>query len=84
MSQELAFSDLWVDFLPSNGRRRGRDTHKYTLFGGSRGQGKSCWLRWYLIRFCCAVRRGLRGVRVMLGCENYPALDDRHLSKIQN
>ena len=26
------------------------DRHKYTLFGGSRGPGKSYWLRWYLVR----------------------------------
>lgn len=84
MSQELAFSDL-CGFSPKQWQATGvADTHKYTLFGGSRGPGKSYWLRWYLIRFllCCAAR-GLRGVRVMLGCENYPALDDRHLSKIQ-
>lgn len=57
--------------------------HTYTMFGGSRGPGKSYWLRWallwYLLRFHAA---GLRGVRVGLFCEDYPSLTDRQISKI--
>jgi len=61
------------------------DTHRYTLFGGSRGPGKSWWLRRYLLRFLIKSYEilGLRGVRVMLACEDYPALRDRHLSKVE-
>ena len=61
------------------------DTHRYTLYGGARGPGKSFWLRWWLLRYVVEAFRvlGLRGVRVMLACEDYPALQDRHLSKIQ-
>lgn len=60
------------------------NTHRYTLFGGARGPGKSYWLRWYCVGFLLdCFRRGLRGVRIMLACEDYPSLYERQLSKIQ-
>ena len=61
------------------------DSHRYTLFGGSRGPGKSYWLRWYLVRFLilAAGELGLRGMRVMLACEDYPSLYERQISKVQ-
>lgn len=60
------------------------DNHKYTLFGGSRGPGKSYWLRWYLLRsLLLFAASGIQGVNVMLACENYPALKDRQIGKIQ-
>ncbi len=59
------------------------DTHRFTLYGGSRGPGKSYWLRWWLLRFVLMCNSfGLRGVRVGLFCENYPVLMDRQISKI--
>lgn len=59
------------------------DTHKFTLFGGSRGPGKSYWLRWYPVRRLLKwASMGIRGVRVGLFCEDYPALKDRQISKI--
>jgi len=59
------------------------DTHKYTLFGGSRGPGKSFWIRWYLLDFIMECRRkGLMNVKVGLFCEDYPSLIDRQVSKI--
>jgi hypothetical protein len=80
---EISFSDLsgftdkqWIATETA-------DAHKYTLFGGSRGPGKSYWLRWYLVRFLLrAAAQGFRNMRVMLACENYPALRERHLTKI--
>ena len=60
------------------------DTHKYMLFGGSRGPGKSYWLRWYsLRRLLTWAGQGFEGVRVMLACEDYPSLYERQASKIQ-
>ena len=51
------------------------DAHRYTLFGGSRGPGKSYWLRFYLLRLLLIWgAQGHKGVRVMLGCEDYPSL----------
>lgn len=60
------------------------DNHRYTLFGGSRGPGKSYWLRWYLLRqllqFAAA---GVKSVDVMLACEDYPSLVNRQVTKIE-
>lgn len=58
---------------------------KYTLFGGSVGSGKSRWLRWmcvyWLIKY--NAKYGIDGIRAGLFCEDYPSLNDRHLSKIK-
>lgn len=59
------------------------DTHRFTLFGGSRGPGKSFWIRWYLLDFIMDCRRKkINGVHVGLFCEDYPSLIDRQVSKI--
>lgn len=59
------------------------DAHRYTLFGGSRGPGKSHWLRWYLIyRLLRWAAHGQRGVHVGMFCEDYPSLKDRQISKL--
>ena len=59
------------------------DTHKYTLFGGSRGGQILLVALVFDSLFVAQAARGLRGGGSCWGCENYPALDDRHLSKIQ-
>lgn len=61
------------------------DKYKYTLFGGSAGPGKSYWIRWYIVRQLINWYRktGSRGIRAGLFCEDYPALKDRHLSKMR-
>lgn len=61
------------------------DSHRYMLFGGARGPGKSFWLRWWLVRYLlrCAAIHGKRGVRTMLACEDYPSLYERQISKVQ-
>jgi hypothetical protein len=59
--------------------------HKYLLYGGAMGGGKSYFLRWKLIRILLAfAARGKLGVIVSLFCEDYPALKDRHLSKVRH
>jgi len=59
--------------------------HKYTLYGGAAGPGKSYWLRWAALEFLleCFATLGLRDVRVGLFCEDYPTLTDRQISKIK-
>ena len=82
--KEMTFSDLcgfsdkqWVATETA-------DVKRYTLFGGSRGPGKSYWLRWYVLRRLLQwAAQGFRGVRVMLACEDYPSLYERQVSKVQ-
>jgi len=81
----VKFSDL-CHFTEKQWRAtEAADTHRYTLFGGSRGPGKSYWLRWYLLRFLfiAAGEHGIRNMRVMLACEDYPSLRERQISKIE-
>lgn len=55
---------------------------RFILYGGARGGGKSYWLRWMcaILLIKWFVEKGMKGVRVGLFCETYPALKDRHLS----
>lgn len=82
---EINFSDL-CGFSPKQWTAtHTADAHKYTLFGGSRGPGKSYWLRWWLVRFLLRqAAAGRLGVRVMLACENYPSLYERQVSKMES
>ncbi|MBK8772604.1 MAG: hypothetical protein IPM06_19565 [Rhizobiales bacterium] len=81
---DIRFSDL-CHFEPKQWQAtEAADTHRYTLFGGSRGPGKSYFLRWYAVRrLLMWAAQGHSGVRVMIGSEDYPALWERHISKAQ-
>lgn len=58
---------------------------KYFLYGGAMGGGKSYLLRWALVALLVYYwqKYNLRNVTVGLFCEDYPALKDRHINKIQ-
>lgn len=83
--QSIKFSDL-VKFTP---KQKEADAavrlYKYILYGGAMGGGKSYWLRWEGIKLLLYyfAKYNIQGVTVGLFCEDYPALKDRHLSKIK-
>lgn len=60
-------------------------SRQFTLFGGSRGPGKSYWLRWFLVYYLLRLAKvdGVLNARVMLACETYPDLYERQITKIQ-
>ena len=61
------------------------DQFKYSLYGGAKGGGKSFILRWIGIRLLLKwAREGHKKVRGVLFCEDYPALKDRQVTKIQS
>ena len=80
---EIAFSELCGFSEKQWQATQVADTHRYMLFGGTRGPGKSYWLRWSLVRRL--LRWGAQGhhhVRVGLFCEDYPSLTERQINKI--
>lgn len=83
--EEIKFSEL-VNFFPRQLEALSASKKfKYTLYGGSVGSGKSYFLRWSLVYWLCKFAQDydLEGIRVGLFCEDYPALNDRHLSKVK-
>lgn len=82
--QRLSLRQLAGFFKKQRHAYRTALRHRYTFYGGSRGPGKSYWLRWFLILFLvrCYVRHGLTHVTVGLFCENYPTLRDRQITKL--
>lgn len=85
-AQEIIdFTELAAFFPKQKEALYATHKYKYTLFGGSVGSGKSYWIRWTVVYWLMDyfTRYGLKGVRAGIFCEDYPALNDRHLSKIK-
>lgn len=59
---------------------------EYLLYGGTRGPGKSYWLRWFLLYSLIRLYKdyGVTDITAGLFCETYPILRDRQISKIQS
>jgi len=84
MSDEVPIRKQVVAFMPR--QQQASDAvkdHQFTLYGGSRGPGKSFFLRWWLWRYLVTRRIEHPGINVMLACEDYPALVDRQVGKIE-
>ena len=83
--EKVKFSEL-ANFFPKQLEAlEASKRFKFTLFGGSVGSGKSRWIRWscvyWLIKYYSKYK--IKGVRAGLFCEDYPSLNDRHLTKIK-
>lgn len=85
MSDEISFTELSGFFPKQNEAKLASKRFKYTLFGGSVGSGKSRWLRWMCVYWLMEyyAKYNIKGVRAGLFCEDYPSLNDRHLSKVK-
>lgn len=81
--ETLHIKDL-LHFSPKQEEaRKAALKHRYVLYGGAMGGGKSYWLRWMLVLLLLRyAQRGARNVEVGLFCETYNVLKDRQLSKI--
>lgn len=57
----------------------------FLLYGGTLGAGKSRWLRWmaayWLMKWY--EETGIPSIRAGIFCEDYPALNDRHLTYVK-
>lgn len=62
-----------------------KTTGRYVLYGGAMGGGKSYLIRWYCARYLMGIyySHRFRYVQAMLACEDYPALKDRQVVKIE-
>lgn len=81
--KETRFSDL-CKFTPKQWiATEAADRYRFALFGGSRGPGKSYWLRWHSIRQLISLAGiGITSAVWGLFCETYPELQDRQINKI--
>lgn len=83
--EDVKFSELTKFFPKQQTALDATKKWKFVLFGGSVGSGKSYWIRWttvYWLMFYYATY-GIEGVRAGVFCEDYPSLNDRHLTKIK-
>lgn len=84
-NDKVKFSELSGFFPKQLEALNASKRFKFVLFGGSVGSGKSRWIRWscvyWLMKYHAKYK--LKGVRAGLFCEDYPSLNDRHLSKVK-
>lgn len=85
MDEQIDFTELSGFFPKQIEAAQASKRFKFVLFGGSVGSGKSRWLRWMMIYWLMEFfsKYQIRGIRAGLFCEDYIALNDRHLTKIK-
>ena len=83
--ENVKFSELSNFFPKQKEAQLASKRFKFVLFGGSVGSGKSRWLRWMCVYWLMKLfsKYQIRGIRAGLFCEDYPSLQDRHLSKVK-
>ena len=83
--EKIKFSELTKFFPKQLEALNASKRFKYVLFGGSVGSGKSYWIRWSAVYWLMKYysKYGLKGVRAGVFCEDYPSLNDRHLTKVK-
>lgn len=83
--EKIKFSELAKFFPKQLEALEASKRFKFTLFGGSVGSGKSYWIRWSAIYWLMKYyqKYGIKGIRAGVFCEDYPSLNDRHLSKVK-
>src|SRR3990167_7598790 len=83
--ESVSFTELSGFFPKQQEALEASRRFKFTLFGGSLGSGKSRWLRWsalyWLMEFYS--KYNIRGIRAGVFSEDYPSLNDRHLTKVK-
>lgn len=84
-SEAIGFTQLSGFFPKQQEALLASKRFKFTLFGGSVGSGKSRWLRWCMVYWLMEyyAKYQIKGVRAGLFCEDYPSLNDRHLTKVK-
>ena len=85
MNDVVKFSELCKFFPKQIEALEASKRFKFVLFGGSVGSGKSYWIRWSVLYWLMKYydKYKLKGVRAGVFCEDYPSLNDRHLTKIK-
>jgi hypothetical protein len=83
--QDVRLSEL---IKPSPKQReciQATDSHRFTLYGGAGGGGKSYLLRWWLLRQLIKLyaETGITGLVAGMFSMDYPTLQDRQISKIE-
>jgi phage terminase large subunit len=82
-NKQILFSELVNPTERQKEFFKAMDSHKYVLYGGAKGGGKSYILRWACVRQLVKwASEGHLGVRAVIFCEDYPSLKDRQVTKI--
>lgn len=83
--ETIKFSELCKFFPKQKEALEASKRFKFVLFGGSVGSGKSYWIRWTAVYWLMKYysKYNIKGIRAGIFCEDYPALNDRHLTKIK-
>lgn len=85
LNEEITFTELAKFFPKQLEALSASRRFKYVLFGGSVGSGKSYWIRWTAVYWLMEyyAKYGIKGIRAGVFCEDYPSLNDRHLTKVK-